>query len=113
MIYLDHNATTPILPEVQDTLQKLYLEEYGNPSSPYLLGRRARDLLEESRSRLADLLGVKAAELIFTSGGSEGNNMVLRQLLFLEKPGHLIVSAVEHPSVLETANWLSRKKTWT
>jgi len=110
MIYLDHNATTPILPEVQDTLQKLYLEEYGNPSSPYLLGRRARDLLEESRSRLADLLGVKAAELIFTSGGSEGNNMVLRQLLFLEKPGHLIVSAVEHPSVLETANWLSRKK---
>ena len=110
MIYLDHNATTPLLPEVQDTMEERFQNEYGNPSSPYLIGRQARDLLEESRNRLATLLGVKASELIFTSGGSEGNNMVLRQLLFREEPGHLIVSAVEHPSVLETAKWISRKE---
>ena len=109
MIYLDHNATTPLLPQVKETLKELFGEEYGNPSSPYLTGRRARDLLEESRHRLAELLGAKPSELIFTSGGSEGNNMVLRQLLFREDPGHLLVSSVEHPSVLETAKWLTRK----
>lgn len=109
MIYLDHNATTPLLPQVKETLKELFGEEYGNPSSPYHTGRRARDLLEESRHRLAELLGAKPSELIFTSGGSEGNNMVLRQLLFREDPGHLLVSSVEHPSVLETAKWLTRK----
>ena len=77
MIYLDHNATTPLLPQVKETLKELFGEEYGNPSSPYLTGRRARDLLEESRHRLAELLGAKPSELIFTSGGSEGTNMVL------------------------------------
>ena len=109
MIYLDHNATTPLLPQVKETLKELFGEEYGNPSSPYQTGRRARDLLEESRHRLAELLGAKPSELIFTSGGSEGNNMVLGQLLFREDPGHLLVSSVEHPSVLETAKWLTRK----
>ncbi len=109
MIYLDHNATTPLLPQVKETLKELFGEEYGNPSSPYHTGRRARDLLEESRHRLAELLGAKPSELIFTSGGTEGNNMVLRQLLFREDPGHLLVSSVEHPSVLETAKWLTRK----
>ena len=69
MIYLDHNATTPLLPQVKETLKELFGEEYGNPSSPYLSGRRARDLLEESRHRLAELLGAKPSELIFTSGG--------------------------------------------
>ena len=109
MIYLDHNATTPLLPQVKETLKELFGEEYGNPSSPYHTGRRARDLLEESRHRLAELLGAKPSELIFTSGGSEGNNMVLRHLLFREDSGHLLVSSVEHPSVLETAKWLTHK----
>ena len=110
IIYLDHNATTPLVPNVLDRMHKVYAKDYGNPSSPHQLGRRARDLLEDARERLAALLDTEPRELIFTSGGSEGNNAVLRQLLFQKKQTHLVVSAIEHPSILETARCLTQKK---
>ena len=81
-------------------------QAFANPSSPHWAGRNARFLLEEARDNLANSLGVKSQEILFTSGGTESNNTVLRQLLMNSGEQHLIVSAVEHPSVLETCRIL-------
>ncbi|MBT4015566.1 MAG: cysteine desulfurase [Deltaproteobacteria bacterium] len=81
-------------------------QTFANPSSPHWAGRNARFLLEEARDNLANSLGVKSQEILFTSGGTESNNTVLRQLLMNSAEQHLIVSAVEHPSVLETCRIL-------
>ena len=81
-------------------------QAFANPSSPHWAGRNARFLLEEARDNLANSLGVKSQEILFTSGGTESNNTVLRQLLMNSAEQHLIVSAVEHPSVLETCRIL-------
>ena len=101
-IYLDHNATSPLLPEVAIIMNELAHKSFANPSSPHWAGREARNLLEESRECLANSLGVKPREIFFTSGGSESNNSVLRQLLMTQEEKHLICSAVEHPSIIET-----------
>ena len=105
-IYLDHNATSPLLPEVENVMSEVAQQTFANPSSPHWAGRNARFLLEEARDNLANSLGVKSQEILFTSGGTESNNTVLRQLLMNSAEQHLIVSAVEHPSVLETCRIL-------
>ena len=107
--YLDYNATAPLLPEVWEAMQTVQATSYGNPSSPHGPGRRARNRLEEARRQLASLLGVEYQELCFTSGGSESNNAILRQFLQADKPNHWILSPLEHPSLLETAQHLAEQ----
>ena len=108
--YLDYNATAPLLPKVWEVMQTVQATSYGNPSSPHSPGRRARNRLEEARRQLASLLGVEYQELCFTSGGSESNNAILRQFLQADKPNHWILSPLEHPSLLETAQHLAEQK---
>ena len=107
-IYLDHNATTPPHPEVIKAMVRCLEEQHGNPSSIYREGRDAKTALEKARRTLANLLGTTARRLIFTGGGSEANNMVLKGMALARLPGknHFITSTIEHPSVLATCSWL-------
>jgi cysteine desulfurase len=107
-IYLDHNATTPLDPSVVDAMLRIMREEFGNPSSSYDLGRRAKELVEKARDEVALLLGCESHEVIFTSGGSESNNMVIKGIIDFTKPQafHIIVSAVEHPATLNPCIYL-------
>jgi cysteine desulfurase len=121
-IYLDHNATTPLLPEVAEAMRACWDEPLLNPGSQHEFGRRARRVLEDARERIAELLGAKTAgvdtdRVIFTSGGTESNNLAIRGLLQRAtgfsppnaKPAHLIISAVEHPSIRSLADELNRQ----
>ena len=99
-LYLDNNATTPLLPEVLAAMQPYFTEAYGNPASAHSAGRRARRALEDAREGTAALLGASPDEVIFTSGATEANNLALFGLA-TGPPGHLLVSPVEHPSVSE------------
>lgn len=111
-IYLDYNATAPLSPEVRDWLiQALELDLFGNASSVHWSGQRARKHLEQARTRIAQLTLRKPSEIIFTSGGTEANNLALRGALLGDRTRspRLLVSAVEHPSVLEPARRLARE----
>lgn len=106
MIYFDNNATTPLAPEVTEALEES-LRNFGNPSSVHQAGQKARRLLNESREKISNLLGVSDSTLTFTSGGTEAINSVLLPLYVREPRGkHLVVSQVEHPAVLQTAAYL-------
>lgn len=107
-IYLDHNATTPIDPESIESMSRIMKEEFGNPSCSYDLGIRAKSAVEESRGQVAALLGCGPEEVVFTSGGSESNNMVLKGIVDFRNPAgcHIITSAVEHPAILNPALFL-------
>lgn len=100
MIYLDNNASTPLLPEVWEAMRPFAVETAGNPASAHQVGRRARQALEDARERLARLLDAFPDEVIFTSGATEANNLALFGLVG-EPPGHLLASPIEHPSVVE------------
>ena len=111
-IYLDHNATTPMPPAVIDRMTAVLRDEYGNPSSVHHFGQRAKAVLDEARSAVARLIGAEPAELVFTSGGTEGDNFALRGVAeALEPTGkrHLIASAIEHEAVLNTLKALARR----
>ena len=108
MAYFDYNATAVLLPGLAEKIALAAQTQFGNPSSPHTIGREAKDLLEESRSRLAQSIGVPPQELMFTSGGSESNNTVLRQFLLKPEQLHIITSPIEHPSVLETCRLLEQ-----
>lgn len=99
MLYLDHSATSPLLPAVKTAMIKAMDLELGNTSSLHSAGTRARDLLEDSRAKVARLINADPSEIIFTSGGSESNNTVMH--IFAGQP--IAVSTIEHPSVLESA----------
>ncbi|GIT07610.1 MAG: hypothetical protein CM1200mP30_12400 [Pseudomonadota bacterium] len=101
-IYLDHNATSYLLPEAQTAMSDAAEKSLGNPSSPHWAGREAKILLEEARESLAKNFRCRTTGDFFTSGGSESNNAVLRQLSADSGKQHLITSSIEHPSVLET-----------
>lgn len=108
MIYLDHAATTPCRPEVLEAMQPLFSDHFGNPSSVHGVGQEARQALDSARDRVAECLGARAEEVIFTGGGTEADNMVLIGT-FLQNRGrknHLITAATEHHAVLHTASWL-------
>lgn len=106
-VYLDNNGTTFLDPRVLKVLQKHQAENCGNPSSVHAEGRHSKALLIKARSSLAAFLKVKASEIIFTSGGTEGINMILRGIFGLNPQGHLITSSVEHAAVYSTAQTLS------
>ncbi len=99
MIYFDHNATTPIDPEVLDHYTRVAAEIWGNPSSVHRPGRLAFAELERSRNSVADLLGVSPGEVFFTSGGTESNNLALHGILNDPRGKHVITSAIEHSAV--------------
>ena len=105
LIYLDHNATTPIDPAVVETMKVCMIEDYGNPSSGYPLGIKAKEKVESARGQVASLIGCKSSEVVFTSGGSESNNMVIKGIIDFRNPArhHIITSAVEHPAILNPA----------
>lgn len=107
-IYLDHNATTPIEPGASAAMKNIMEKEFGNPSSGYFLGTRAKQKVEQAREEIAGLLHADDEEIVFTSGGSESNNMVLKGTIDLRRPGdfHIITSAVEHPAILNPAFFL-------
>jgi cysteine desulfurase len=107
-IYLDHNATTKVDQEVLMAMMPYLEEEFGNPSSGYLLGIRAKEGLERAREDVRLLLGCQNEEIVFTSGGSESNNMVLKGLINFMRPEkfHIITSAVEHPAILNPSLFL-------
>ncbi len=107
MIYLDHNATTPVDPEVSDAVFSALKRNFGNPSSAHLPGRKAKEEIEHSRSLIADFLGCEPDEIFFTSGGTESNNLALLGTALAHKSGHIITSAIEHPSVLNTCRHLA------
>lgn len=102
-VYFDHNATTPLDPVVLEAMLPYLGTRFGNASSRHDYGRAARMAIDEARSRVASAVGAHATEVIFTSGGSEANNLFLRGAAACMRPGLLAVSAVEHPSVREPA----------
>ncbi len=102
MIYFDHNATTPVLPEAAAAMQPWLSEHYGNPSSVHRAGRLARQAVEEAREQVAALVGAQASEVIFTSGGTEADNLALHSVGGLG--ARLLVGATEHAAVLEAAS---------
>ena len=107
-VYLDHNATTRPDLEVRALMERYQETLHGNPSSIHRDGREVRTAIEEARRKVASLLSCTARRIIFTGGGSEANNMVLKGLAFrsLVGPRHLVTSSIEHPSVLRTCQWL-------
>jgi cysteine desulfurase len=107
-IYLDHNATTPIDPGATAIMTTIMEEEFGNPSSGYFLGASAKQKIEQAREEVAGLLHTESHEIVFTSGGSESNNTVLKGIIDLRRPWdfHIITSAVEHPAILNPAFFL-------
>ena len=109
MTYLDHNATTPLDPRVREAMLPYLGAEPGNPSSAHRYGRRARAALDRAREQVATLVGVQPRQVIFTSGGTEANNLALFGLAAVERPGRLALSPVEHPSVIEPARALERE----
>ena len=108
MIYFDHSATSPIYPEVLNNYVQTSQRIMGNPSSLHELGNQANRLLQQARKQIADLLSVTPGEIYFTSGGTEGNNWVMKGTAIEKRQfgKHLILSSIEHPSVRETAKQL-------
>jgi cysteine desulfurase len=119
-IYLDANATTPVLPEVVEAMRPFWSETFGNPSSAHHSGQRARSAVDHARTSIARLLGCSAKEIVFTSGGTESDNLALNGILnpFLERSSkldakhqsaHLLTTEIEHHAVLYTAEALHRR----
>jgi cysteine desulfurase len=111
-VYFDYNATTPLDPAVREAMLPFLSEIWGNPSSIHHVGRKARALLDDARDRTAKFLGAKPSEVIFTSGGTESNNLAVLGTARMLKPKgkHLITSSVEHHAVLHSFDFLARKE---
>jgi cysteine desulfurase len=111
MIYLDHNATTPLDPRVLEAMLPYLRERFGNPSSPYRTGRDAQEALERARRRMAECLGAVPDEIFFTSGGTESDNLALRGVVrALDASGrHLVTSSIEHHAVFKTCRDLESR----
>ena len=108
-IYLDHNATTPVRPEVRDRMLPFLGELFGNPSSAHSFGQEVKVHFEEARQRIADQLGASTAQVVFTSGGTESDNYAIKGVAFAAGEGHIITALTEHPAVLQTVSWLAKK----
>jgi cysteine desulfurase len=110
-VYLDHQAATPVLPEVFEAMRPYFTENFGNPSSLHQHGLRARDALDRARSRMAELIGAESPDdIIFTSGGTESANLAVKgaALASQRRGNHIVVSEIEHPSVLESVKFLEK-----
>ena len=111
-IYLDHNATTPLLPAVVERMVAVLRDEFGNPSSVHHFGQQAKAVIDEARSEVANLIGAEPSEVLFTSGGTEADNIAIRGAAeALEAGGrrHLVASAIEHEAVLNTLKALGKR----
>lgn len=110
-IYLDNAATTPIDPKVLKAMLPFFTEKYGNPSSIHTKGREAREAVDKARKIIAKSIGAKTEEIIFTSGGTESNNIALKSIAFSNKQrgNHIITSKIEHDCVLNTCKWLEKQ----
>ncbi|MDQ3070944.1 MAG: cysteine desulfurase [Acidobacteriota bacterium] len=114
-IYFDHNATSPLHPEVASLVSRLLTEEFGNPSSVHTYGQRAKAVLDEARSAVAALIDAEPGDVVFTSGGTESDNFAIRGAAEAIEPAgrkHLIATAIEHEAVLTTLKALERRG-WT
>ena len=105
-VYLDHNASTPVHPDVLAAMLPYFSESFGNPSSVHGFGREARVGLDTARERIARFLDVAPEELVFTSGGTESDNLGVKGLAWARGRGHLITSKIEHHAVLRACQWL-------
>ncbi|HEX5695878.1 MAG TPA: cysteine desulfurase family protein [Acidimicrobiia bacterium] len=109
MIYLDHAATTPMRPEVWEAMAPFASTSFGNPSGVHGVSRAAKNALEEAREKIAGLIGAQPLEIVFTSGGTESDNLAIKGAVFSSTPRQgLVTSAIEHEAVLETADFLKR-----
>lgn len=110
-IYMDHSATTPVASEVLDAMLPYFEEKFGNASSLHSFGLEAKEALESSREKVAKLLGASPEEVIFTSGGTESDNLALKGIAYRnkEKGKHIITTAIEHPAVLEVCRKLEKE----
>ena len=110
MVYLDHSATTPLDPEVLQAMMPYLTDEFGNASSVYGLGQRARQAIDQARDEVADYYGVAAKEIVFTSGGTEGDNFALQGIAQrnADRGRHVITSTIEHDAVLRSADALEQ-----
>ena len=114
MIYLDAAATTPVRQEVLDVIIPLLTSDYGNPSSTHEMGQSAARALDYARTTAAKVLGVRSGDIVFTSGGTESNNLAIKGLALANPRGkHVVISAIEHPSVTEAANYLKKHHGFT
>ncbi len=110
-IYFDHSATTPVLPEIAKIVGKCFSKFYGNASEPHTPGRQAKELLDTSRLTIANAMGAKPREIVFTGGGTESDNLAILGVAeaYQKKGNHIITSEIEHPAVLMPLRYLSRK----
>lgn len=108
-IYLDHNATTPLLPEVVDATLPYLRQHFGNPSSGHVYGAKVRAAVAHAREQVAALLGCDADEIVFTSGGTEANNLAIRGVTeALERKSHVVTTVIEHPATARPCAWLEK-----
>ncbi|HMP79738.1 MAG TPA: cysteine desulfurase family protein [Pirellulaceae bacterium] len=110
-IYLDYNATTPVAPSVTEAMRDLFAKYPGNPSSSHYAGIAAREAVMDARSQMALMLGCDSEEVVFTSCGTESNNLALKGLALngsWRAGGHLVISSVEHPAVVQPVRWLEQ-----
>src|SRR5438270_6958659 len=105
-VYLDNNATTPVLPEVFEAMRPYYLEQFGNASSIHHYGQHARAAVEKARASVATLLNARPAEIVFTSGGTESDNLGIFGLV--QRGDHVITSTIEHSAVMNTCKRLEQ-----
>nr|WP_314843259.1 cysteine desulfurase family protein [uncultured Microbacterium sp.] len=111
MLYLDHAATSPVRPEVQEAMAPYLAGVFGNPSSRHTVGEAAASALDDARSRVATVLGMRAGDVVFTGGGTEANNLAVKGIVLAALASgrrHLAVSPIEHESILESAAFLRR-----
>jgi len=110
-IYLDYAATTPIDSRVKKAMEPFFTEKFGNTMSLHSFGQEAKVALEESREKVADLMAAKPSEIIFTSSATESNNLALKGIAAANKNRgkHIIISAIEHPCIMESAKWLEKQ----
>lgn len=110
MIYMDHSATSPVDREVFKAMEPYFMDSFGNASTLYSLGRDARKAMESSRKQVASLIGADASEIIFTSGGTESDNIAIKGVAYKlkTKGNHIITSNIEHPAVYETCKYLEK-----
>ena len=109
-IYLDYNGTTPIDPQIAESMAPFINEHFGNPSSSHYFGAEPRSALDKARGQVANMLGCQPHEVIFTSGGTESNNQAVRGVIDASnmREPHLITSSVEHPSIINVCRFLEK-----
>ena len=110
-IYLDYAATTPVDPRVVKAMIPYFTEKFGNTASWHSFGQEAKDALKKSRQIIAQALGAKPKEIIFTSSATESNNLALKGIAWANKNRgrHIIISPIEHPCIMESAQWLEKQ----